>query len=695
LSGGAGPGEIPPAPFFCHVVKKIVLILLFAASLVPARAVVLLNESFDYTNGPLITVSGGLWTHTSGTTSGELDVAAGVANLTGGEGEDVSAPLAGQPYPAGGTTNVFYAGFTVRFSGLPNNGGTYFAHFDGSGFRARVWALTGGAPASKFRLGLSSTTSTSANVTNLTDLALNTTYNLVVRLTNSTGVATLWINPASESDASVTTTEAAPGSTVSELALRQSAGFGTLAIDQLRVATTFGEVVFTNPPASLPPEILAQPADQPALPGEPVLLSVSASGADPLSYQWQFNGTNLTDATNSTLLLTNVGPAHSGLYGATVTNVAGATNTTPAQLTVLPLNTPFLSVMDYNTHGNGDPNWTTNATQVKAIGRLVMHLDPDIITFQEIPTTNNGLAQMTNFVTAFRPGFHLATNSGTDTYIHTVILSRWPITRSQSWLDGADLDPFGYTNANFTRDLFEAEISVPGFDQPLHVFTTHLKSGTSASADAARRAAEASAISNFFVTVFLPTDGTHPYLLTGDLNEDIAVPATGSQQPIQRLANAATGLHLTTPVNPFTGSELTFSIQSTNGLTRRYDYVMPCGLLYSNFAGAQIFRSDLLTNPPAPLLTNDTVVASDHLPVLMSFANPYGTPFRLLSVEVAGGALTLRWESVSNRVYGVEASADLASWAILASNLTATGTNSTFTTNAGSSRQFFRVYRLP
>jgi len=368
-----------------------------------------------------------------------------------------------------------------------------------------------------------------------------------------------------------------------------------------------------------------------------------------------------------------------------------------------PLPTPAISVLNYNTHGNHVADWTTNSAQVQAIGRQVMYLDPDIITFQEIPMTNSGWMQMTNFVTAFRPGYSLAINSGNDGFIRSAILSRYPITRSQSWLDSTDLKPFGYTNTsspladNFTRDLFEAEIAVPDFQQPLHVFTAHLKAGTSSSDDAEKRAAEASAVSNFFVNIFLPTNGHRPYLLTGDLNEDIAQPAPGSQQPIQRLANNATGLRLTSPRNPISNSHRTHSIQDTNGnvLANRYDYILPGGLLYSNFAGGLVFRTDLLANPPSPLLTNDNITASDHLPVMMYFANPYGGPFQLLSLEASGGAVTLRWESISNRVYGVEASTNLNAWSTLASNLTASGTNTAFSTNSIPSQRFFRVFRLP
>ena len=301
---------------------------------------------------------------------------------------------------------------------------------------------------------------------------------------------------------------------------------------------------------------------------------------------------------------------------------------------------------------------------------------------------------MTNFVKAFLPGYSLASNSGTDGFIRSVIASRFPIARSQKWLDGADLAPFGYTNADFTRDLFEAEISVPGFPQPVHIFTTHLKSGASSSDDSARRAAEASAISNFFVTSFLTTNSSHAYLLTGDMNEDAARPSTGSQQPIQRLANAATGLRLTTPLNPFTSSELTFSIQASN-LTKRYDYILPCGLLFSNIVSSQVFRTDLLNPVPAGLLSDDDITASDHLPVWMSFANPYTAPFQISSAAFTNQLLTLTWQSSSGRQYRVEGSTNLANWTALSSNLNATATNSSFSTNAAGAGNFWRVYRVP
>ena len=343
-----------------------------------------------------------------------------------------------------------------------------------------------------------------------------------------------------------------------------------------------------------------------------------------------------------------------------------------------------LSLLTYNTHGNQVADWSTNSPQIQAIGRQMSYLQPDVVTFQEIPFTNTW--RMPDFVRAYLPGYQLATNSGTDGYLRSVILSRFPIVRSTKWLDGVSLTNFGYNGA-FTRDLFEAEIAVPGYNTHLHVFTTHLKSGSTTD-DKQRRAAEASAISNFLVTVFLPASPGHPYVLTGDMNENYTTNA------ILRLTNAPTGLRLTTPLNPFTGARFTFSIQGS--LASRYDYILPGELLFTNITASQVFRTDLLSNPPPPLLASDDATASDHLPVVMTFANPFNTPFRLLSLVATTQQITLRWEAAAGRQYRVEASSNLTSWYNLTTNLTATSSVTTFTTNlSGRGLSFFRVYREP
>lgn len=461
------------------------------------------------------------------------------------------------------------------------------------------------------------------------------------------------------------------------------------AIDDLIVTFNGG---VSNPPAA--PTILAHPQSQTVTVGGSVSFSISVTGNPAPAYQWQFNSTNILGATSSSLTLNNVTTNQAGDYLVVITNSLGSTNSQTVTLTVVPPAPAVagFSLMNYNTHGNFVGDWTTNSAQVKAIGRQVQFLNPDIITFQEIPMTNGGWTHMGEFTAVYRPGYFLATNSGTDTFIRSAILSRFPITRSTSRLDGASLTNFGY-NGKFTRDLFEAEIVVPGFPQPLHVFTVHLKSGQGTD-DSNRRSAEALAISNYLTQAFLSTNSLRTYLLTGDMNEDIYRPPSSNPQSIEKLTSTPTGLRLTTPTNLFNGSELTFSIQAAS-TTKRYDYILPCTLLFSNSASSQVFRSDLLPNPPPPLLATDSESASDHMPVVMTFNNPYDKPFKLLSFTRSNLTVTLNWQSVPGQPYRVESSTNLTAWSVLANNLVATGESYTYTTNLNDATRFFRVYRVP
>jgi endonuclease/exonuclease/phosphatase family metal-dependent hydrolase len=467
-----------------------------------------------------------------------------------------------------------------------------------------------------------------------------------------------------------------------------------LAIDDLTVSFS---------PLNCPPAITCQPRSQAANENGFAIFTVNAFGSPPPTYQWQCNGTNLPAATNSTLTLTRLSADQAGNYSVIMVNTLGVTNSDCARLLVVPTTLPAtnsaVKILTYNVAGNGVADWSTNTAQAQAIGRELIYWQPDVVTFNEVPT--NGVALMPDWLTVFLPGYYLATNSTSDGFIQNCIASRWPIIRSQSWLKFSSLAAFGYTNSLFTRDLFEAQIRVPNWPLPLHAFVVHLKStGTgNPQDDADKRAAMAAAVSNFFATVYLAgTNATHPYVLSGDMNEDDFWPdrAYNSGLPIHRLVSRPTGLQMTVPVNPVTLTDLTESIQGT--LDKRFDYILPCGLLFSNLAGMQVFRTDLLTNYPPNLYSNDDKSASDHLPVLLVFNNPFDTPFKLLSATRTNQNLTLQWESQCNRSFSIETSTNLTDWTPLVTNLATCTTNSplVFTTNTGSDpSKFFRIYRAP
>ena len=87
-------------------------------------------------------------------------------------------------------------------------------------------------------------------------------------------------------------------------------------------------------PLTTPPSISAQPKAQLGLPGGTVTFAVGASGGQPLSYQWKFNGQNITNGTASTLTLTGVAAANIGSYLVVVSNAGGTLTSSAATLSI-------------------------------------------------------------------------------------------------------------------------------------------------------------------------------------------------------------------------------------------------------------------------------------------------------------------------------------------------------------------------
>jgi len=349
---------------------------------------------------------------------------------------------------------------------------------------------------------------------------------------------------------------------------------------------------------------------------------------------------------------------------------------------------PHLSVLTYNILGHDATNWDLTLPQVQAIGRQLAYLKPDVVGFQEIPELY--YPEWASFVFVYLPDYYVAIGQHTDNGERSGVASRFPITRSASWLARSSLINFGY-NGVFTRDVFEAEIAVPSFSQPFHFFTTHLKAhGDQDSAE--RRGAESRAVSNYFANAFLTTNSLRPYVLVGDMNEDINRPRTYEQQAIQTLTSAPTGLRQTTPRNPLTNDERTWSIQNP-GLTIRFDYVLPCALLFSNIVSSEVFRSDAVIPAVPPMLAGDSAAAADHLPVQMIFRNPYSLPFNLLSAVRSNQWVTLRWQSTPGDRYRVETSLEMVAWQPAATNLLATTGEISLQTPVGGDLQFFRIAR--
>lgn len=199
-----------------------------------AQADVLVYETFSYPDGNL--VGNGGWTAHSGAGNLPIQVISGMAQVVqpaSGSAEDVNVAFA--PLAAGGT---YYAGFDVTNTGSDAN--VYFAHFllGTSTFRSRVFITP--LAGNDFTFGLSDTAT--VNQVWPTGFAFGSTNRLIISYDFDSGDARLWINPIDMTSPSLLVSGGA-GTAVSAFALRQATGGSTQMIDNVIVATTFGEAV--------------------------------------------------------------------------------------------------------------------------------------------------------------------------------------------------------------------------------------------------------------------------------------------------------------------------------------------------------------------------------------------------------------------------------------------------------------------
>ena len=253
---------------------------LFLAVAAAVQAQLVVADSFDYTDGPVETVSGSVWV-TNYQPSNTIDVVSRQLFLTQSETGAVRVN-----FPAPIAAGRLYAKFRVTFTELPSPSGNLFAFFRQSNvdnLRARLWARTDGAAPGHFRLGINAFNGAPALAP--VDLSLGETYTVVIRYSVTNHDSTLWIDPVSEADTQRRVDSPAtvfPAIGVMHFGFMQSSNVigpgapGTMFVDDLRIGRTFADAT----------GIAVLTSVQGNAPG---LMEITGSGAPSTNYVVQAN----------------------------------------------------------------------------------------------------------------------------------------------------------------------------------------------------------------------------------------------------------------------------------------------------------------------------------------------------------------------------------------------------------------------
>jgi alpha-tubulin suppressor-like RCC1 family protein len=148
----------------------------------------------------------------------------------------------------------------------------------------------------------------------------------------------------------------------------------------VRVSNVFGAAISSSASLTVLPLVITVPPQcQVVARGQTAIFSVIAQGVSPFSYHWQFNGGEVSDATNNTLVLTNVQLSQAGRYSVTVSNACGATTNLDAALIVN-------LIVAWGANGSGQTNVPLGLTNVCGIAAggahsMVLNADGTIVAW--------------------------------------------------------------------------------------------------------------------------------------------------------------------------------------------------------------------------------------------------------------------------------------------------------------------------
>ncbi len=306
------------------------------------------NAGYGYTDPPAVKIEGGGGTGATAVATVFNGIVNGITILNPGSGY-TSMPeviIASPPFPPRAATatstvlNGMVAGLTITDGGYGYTNAPAVIFSGGGGSGAKAVATIG----------------TNGVVTSLNILNPGSGYASAPTVSFSTAApviitqqpASQTVNPGAKATFTVAATGTAPlnyqwkfngsviaGATSASLTLNSvaAANAGTYTVEVGNVVGTVasaGATLSVNTPAT----ITQQPVSQVVNPGANVAFTVAATGTQPLTYQWKFNGVAIAGATSSSLTLNNVAAANAGIYTVEVGNVVGMITSAGATLSV-------------------------------------------------------------------------------------------------------------------------------------------------------------------------------------------------------------------------------------------------------------------------------------------------------------------------------------------------------------------------
>ncbi len=365
----------------------------------------------------------------------------------------------------------------------------------------------------------------------------------------------------------------------------------------------------------------------------------SAAGSTQVSFSVVISNDNVSESTEYVHL--------------TLTNPASARIGAPGDFTLYIRDNDGISIMTANLVTGSDSKYNPPGC------RILQGLKPDIVGIQEWNITNVSYRDFVdvNFGTNF--SYYIEPQSTNYFPLPNGIISRWPIKASGEWADPVVVN----------RDFAWATVDIPG-DRDLHVVSVHLYS----SGTAADRETEARYITNYVRQAGWPSNDY--IVICGDMNTEVR-----SEPAIAVFTNLFSDEH-----KPVDQTGTNYNSNSTR--KKPFDYVLPGPSLNSNnwsvvvgglsFSNGLVFDSRLWTNPPTPILTNDSaVVNADHMAVMKSFSLGKTPP----SLQPIGSRSVLDHNTLQFEVQALQTDGD--SYTLFASNLPPGAVYLTVTNTAG------------